>query len=328
MNEFECIRAFVKVVDVGSFAEAARQTGTVKSVITKRVNQLEEHLELQLLQRSTRKLTLTDGGADFYDRSVEVLAQLDQAKAAVSSVEWGLTGTLKVSCIASFAAAYLASDLLDFQEEHPDLSIELQQHDRFCDPVQEGFDVCLQVTQDINQALDKVHLFPLRRLVVATPAYLEKYGTPSTPEDLAEHRYAHNNYINSECSIRFSHPKGAKAAKIKPLVITNTIWMLRAAVMSDRYLGLMPAFFIEEELMSGQLVPVLTDYRVQSPTLSAYHHRSSFVPMKVRILINFLRNKYGEWPPWEQRLLKSCPDLSVALDRPKTNVEKLRVQNG
>jgi len=314
MNEFECIRAFVKVVEVGSFAEAARQTGTVKSAITKRVNQLEEHLELQLLQRSTRKLTLTDGGADFYTRSIEVLAQLDQAKAAVSSVEWGLTGTLKVSCIASFAARYLAYDLLDFQEEHPDLCIELQQHDRFCDPVQEGFDVCLQVGKDVNQALEMVHLFPVRRLVVATPAYLEKFGTPSTPEELSDHRCAHNNYINSECSIKFSYPEGVKTVKIKPQVVTNTIWMIRAAVMSDRYIGLMPAFFIEDELMSGQLVPVLTDTQVESPTLCAYHHRSSYVPMKVRILINFLRMRYNERPPWEQRLLKKCPELSVALN--------------
>lgn len=86
MNELECIRAFVKVVEVGSFTEAARQMGTVKSVVTKRINQLEEHLELQLLLRSTRRLTVTDGGSDFYERSVHLLAELDNAKAAVSSV--------------------------------------------------------------------------------------------------------------------------------------------------------------------------------------------------------------------------------------------------
>ena len=102
MNELECIRAFVKVVEVGSFAETARQTNTAKSVITKRVNQLEDHLELQLLRRSTRKLTITEGGADFYERAVRVLSELDDAKTSVSGVEWGLTGTFRVSCISSF----------------------------------------------------------------------------------------------------------------------------------------------------------------------------------------------------------------------------------
>ena len=313
MNELECIRAFVKVVEVGSFAEAARQTETVKSVITKRVNQLEEHLELQLLQRSTRKLSLTDGGSDFYQRAVEFLAQLDQAKAAVSSVEWGLSGILKVSSISSFTSRYLAKDLCEFQQEHPDLCVELQQHDRFCDPVQEGIDVCLQVGKSFSHALEKVELFPLRRLIVATPGYLEEYGTPKTLEDLSQHRHVHNNYVNSESSISFVKPKAIQPIEIKPQILTNNIWMAHAAVMSGRYLAVMPAFFIEKELTEGELVAVLTDTQLESPVLSAYHHRSSFVPMKVRILINFLRRRYGEVPPWERRLVKECPELSFAL---------------
>jgi len=313
MNELECIRAFVKVVEVGSFAEAARQTDTVKSVITKRVNQLEEHLELQLLQRSTRKLTITDGGADFYERAVSVLSQLDQAKAAVSSVEWGLTGTLKVSCISSFISCYLAKDLCEFQREHPELRVELQQHDRFCDPVQEGFDLCLQISKNLSNVLEKTDLFPVRRLLVATPGYLKKHGTPLTPEDLSQHRYAHNNYIESDYEIHFVQPKGIKGIKIKPEILTNTIWMVHAAVMSEEYMALMPAFFIEDELTSGTLIPVLPNTQIKSPIMSAYYRRSSFVPMKVRIFVNFLRRKYAETPPWDQRILMKRPELSVAL---------------
>ncbi|MEH6517110.1 MAG: LysR substrate-binding domain-containing protein [Halioglobus sp.] len=313
MNELECIRAFVKVAEVGSFAEASRQTNTAKSVVTKRVSQLEEHLELQLLQRSTRKLSLTDGGADFFERAVILLGQLDQAKAAVSAAEWGLTGNLKVSCISSFAAHYLAKDLCEFQEEHPGLCVELQQHDRFCDPVQEGFDVCLQISKDLSNVLEKVELFRVQRVIVATPAYLKEYGTPSTPEEFAQHRHVHNNYVNSSCELNFVHPKRTNTIKLKPEILTNTISMIHAAVMSDRYIALMPVFFIEKELINGDLIPVLSNYQVESPTLSAYYRPSSFVSMKVRILINFLRRKYGDHPPWEQRLLEKCPELSVAL---------------
>ena len=129
MNELHCIRAFIKVCEVGSFAEAARQIGTAKSVITKRVNQLEDHLQLELLHRSTRKLTLTDTGADFYQRSSRIVSELDEAKSAVRSIEWSLSGSLRVSCISSFTASYLARDLCSFQQEHPELQIELQQHD-------------------------------------------------------------------------------------------------------------------------------------------------------------------------------------------------------
>ncbi|MGB5246201.1 MAG: LysR family transcriptional regulator, partial [Woeseia sp.] len=132
MNELQCIRAFTRVVEAGSFAEAARQLGTAKSVITKRVNQLEEHMQLELLHRSTRKLNLTDTGADFYQRCVRIIAELDEAKSAVKSIEWALSGQLRVSCISSFTASYLADDLCVFQREHPELQIELQQHDRVC----------------------------------------------------------------------------------------------------------------------------------------------------------------------------------------------------
>ena len=180
MNELECIRAFVKVVEVGSFAETARQTNTAKSVITKRVNQLEEHLELQLLRRSTRKLTITEGGADFYERAVRVLSELDDAKTSVSGVEWGLTGTFRVSCISSFIHSHIADDLCEFQNEHPELTVELEQHDRFCDPVQEGFDVCLQTGQNSSGILEATEIFPVRRLIVATPEYIN----PKTPKPL------------------------------------------------------------------------------------------------------------------------------------------------
>lgn len=313
MNELECIRAFVKVVEVGSFAETARQTGTVKSVITKRVNQLEEHLELQLLRRSTRRLTITEGGADFYERAVHVLAELDQAKTAVSGVEWGLTGTFRVSCISSFTHSYLAKDLCEFQVEHPELKMELEQHDRFCDPVQEGFDVCLQTSHKPSGILETTDILPIRRLIVVTPKYIEKYGLPSTPDDLSQHNFAHNNFIDPDCRINITQPTGIKPIIVKPLIQTNTISMLREAVMSDRYMALMPAFYIEKELISGDLVAVLPDTRIKSAMLSAFYRRSSFVPMKVRIFISFLRRKYGESPPWENRLLSKRPELSLAL---------------
>ncbi len=129
MNELQCIRAFIRVVEVGSFVGAARQIGTAKSVITKRVNQLEEHLQLELLHRSTRKLTLTDTGANFYQRCSRIVSELDDAKSATKSIEWALSGVLRVSCISSFTASYLARDLCLFQQEHPELQIELQQHD-------------------------------------------------------------------------------------------------------------------------------------------------------------------------------------------------------
>ncbi|MEM7376021.1 MAG: LysR family transcriptional regulator [Pseudomonadota bacterium] len=311
MNELACLRAFVRVVEAGSFTAAARQSGTVKSVITKRVNQLEAHLGLLLIQRSTRRLTITDAGAAFYERAVHLLAELDHAKAVVSSVEWGLSGQFRVSCVPSFTAAYLAEDLCDFQSDHPDLAIELQQHARFCDPVQEGFDVCLQAGGGHSGILEKVDILPLRRLLVATPGYLARAGNPDTPEALSTHRFAHNNHVEPDCVVPFVVAGRRQDVAIAPTLLTNSTWLLRAAVLRGEHMAMLPAFFIEAELVSGALVPVLPAFEIAYPQLSAYYRRTAHVPMKVRIFINFLRQRYGETPVWEQRILAARPELSA-----------------
>lgn len=313
MNELQCIRAFIKVVDVGSFAEAARQMATAKSVISKRVTQLEDHLQLELLHRSTRKLTLTDTGADYFQRCSRIISDLDDARSAVKSIEWALSGVLRVSCISSFTSSYLAQDLCLFQQQHPELQIELQQHDRICDPVQEGYDLSIQPGTLKSGIIESVAILPIRRFVVATPEYLEKYGQPSTPQDLSKHKFAHNNHVQPKSVIPFVESNGVGPVSFEPTVLTNTIWMLKAAVLSGECMALMPAFFVEKKLLSGKLVPVLPQHRIESISLDARYRRTPFIPMKIRILLNFLRQRYGDFPPWERRLLKSMPELQANL---------------
>ncbi len=315
MNEFDCIRTFVKVVEVGSFAEAARQTGTAKSVISKRVNQLEDHLELQLLQRSTRRLTVTDAGTEFYERCAHVLAEYEQAKASVHTTEWALSGTFRVSCNSSVIAAFLARDLCEFRAQHPQLQVDLRQHDRFCDPVQEGYDVSLQPASVPPGNLQITELFTMRRVVVATPEYLEQFGCPKYPDQLHGHQFAHNDHIEPDCTLRFKRGDDLETVLIKPVVKTNTIYMLYEQVMQHSCMAMMPIFFIEKELISGRVVPVMPDLAVSSAKFCAYYRKSAFVSMKVRIFMNFLRNKYGEFPPWEQRVLEEHPAYAHLLGR-------------
>tara|TARA_B100000809_G_scaffold99852_1_gene98404 strand:+ start:135 stop:1088 length:954 start_codon:yes stop_codon:yes gene_type:complete len=316
MDELKSMRAFVKVVEAGSFSEAARQTHTTKSVMTKRVNQLEDHLELELMQRSTRKLNITDTGSAYYERCVRLLAELDEAKAMVSSIEWGLTGKLRISCISSLLATYLADDISLFYKEHPDLHIELLQHDRFCDPVQEGFDICIHpAVTTVSEILEKVDITPVKRLIVATPNYLDQHGIPKKPEDLKSHRLAHNIYIQPDCSFDFIRGNKVVTVPFSPVITTNTIWLLRSVVLHDECIAMMPVFFIENELISGQFVPILPKHHLESFTISAYYRKTSYVPMKIRIFLNFLRHKYEKNPPWESRILKEHPELAYVLEQ-------------
>ena len=313
MNELECIKAFVKVAEVGSFTEAARQLNTAKSAVTKRISQLEGHLELQLFQRSTRTLSITEGGTVFYQRCIHILSDLDQAKSDVSTLEWNLSGSFRVSCVSSFTQAYLADDLCEFRQQHPELQIDFSQHDRYCDPVQEGFDLSIQIATPHSEILDQVEIVALKRLIVASPAYLQKHGAPERPEDLKNHLLAHNSYIQPDFFMDFESEKGVSSVPFKAAMLSNTILLLRSAVMKGECLAMMPVFFIENEITSGQFVPVLTDYRIPKARLCAFYRKSSFVPMKARIFLNFLKHKYGGVPPWERRLLQQKPELSYAL---------------
>lgn len=263
--------------------------------------------------RSTRKLILTDTGADFYQRCVRIISELDEAKSAVKSIEWSLTGQLRVSCISSFTASYLADDLGEFQRAHPELQIELQAHDRICDPVQEGFDVSIQPATSHSGIIETSDILPFRRIVVATPEYLKNSGCPEKQEDLSTHRFAHNNHVQPNSAIPFLDGNSVRPVAFEPVVLTNTIWMLQSAVMSGECMALMPMFFVEKQLASGELIPVLPQYRIQKLTLAAWYRKTPFTPMKIRILRNFLANKYGDFPPWEKRLLESNPELVEVL---------------
>jgi len=313
MDELKSIQAFIKVIETGSFAEAARQTDLSKSVISKRVSQLEEYLQLELMQRSTRRLSLTDTGVLFYERCLPVMAELEEAKASVSAMEWGLTGLFRVSCITSCMTSFLAKDMCEFHAQHPSLEVDLRQFDRFCDPVAEGFDVSLQPMRAIAPTMEKKDLFPMRRLIVATSRYIKNYGEPQSPNELINHRFVHNSHVCPDDSIPFVNGNKEVPAVIKPIMKTNAISLLHEAVLSGEYMAMMPVFFIEKQLISGELITILPTLQIKHTKLSAYYRKSPFIPMKIRIFMSFLFQKYGEFPPWEKRLIKARPELSSVL---------------
>jgi DNA-binding transcriptional LysR family regulator len=310
MDELAGIRMFVRVVEGGSFVSAARRLGVSKSVITKRVKELEDRLKAQLLVRSTRRLTLTDAGASYFERCARVVAELDEAQTAVRSLTVGLSGTLRVSCIASFLAHQLSRDVCRFQQQHPELMVELHHNDRIYDPIQEAYDICIQPSEIGGHDIIRQPIVPLRRLLVAAPDYFERHGRPNHPDELKFHRCAHNNYILPIADITFTGPSGTvRTPPIRPVVLSNSIWMIREAALSGDCLAILPIYSIVDELRNGTLVPVFEDFMVESAMLSAFYRRSPQVPAKVRMLLKYLVEQYGDRPPWEQRLIYDRPHL-------------------
>ena len=310
MDELAGIRMFVRVVEGGSFVAAARGLGVSKSVITRRVRELEDRLKSQLLVRSTRRLTLTDAGASYFERCVRIVAELDEAEAAVRSLTTGLTGTLRLSCIASFLAHQLSRDVCRFQLQHPELIVELHHNDRVYDLIQEGYDVCIQPGNVGGDAIIRQPVVPLRRLLVAAPDYFKRHGRPKHPHELVSHRCAHNNYILPLADITFTGPGGeVRIPPIRPVVLSNSIWMIREAALSGDCVAILPVYSIVDELRSGTLAPVFDDYRVEAAILNAFYRRSPQVPAKVRMLLKYLKEEYDGEPPWERRLFRGRAQL-------------------
>lgn len=325
MDELAGIRMFVRVVESGSFVAAARRIGISKSVITKRVKELEQRLSAQLLIRSTRRLTLTDAGASYFERCVRIVAELDEAQSAVRSLTTGLTGTLRLSCIASFLAHQLCRDVCRFQRQHPGLNVELHHNDRIYDPIQEGYDLCLQPGDIGGEDISRQPIVPLRRLLVAAPDYIARHGQPRHPSELEQHRCAHNNYILPIADITFTGPDGTvRVPPIRPIVLSNSIWMIREAALSGDCIAILPLYAIADELRSGALVPVLKDFRVEAAMLTAFYRRSPQVPAKVRSLLSFLVEEYGDEPPWERRLFHDRPRLRAVVHGPSCAAERAR----
>jgi DNA-binding transcriptional LysR family regulator len=324
MDELAGIRMFVRVVEGGSFVAAARGLGLSKSVITKRVRELEDRLNAQLLVRSTRRLTLTDAGASYFERCVRIVAELDEAQSAVRSLTVGLTGTLRISCIASFLAHQLARDVCRFQQQHPDLVVELHHNDRIYDPIQEGYDVCIQPADVGGEGIVRQEVVPLRRLLVATPGYFERHGQPSHPNQLIAHRCAHNNYILPLADITFTGPDGpVRIPPIRPIVLSNSIWMIREAALSGDCVAILPIYAIVDELRSGALLPVFEDFRVGAAMLCAFYRRSPRLPAKVRMLLGFLAEQYDDEPPWEQKLFRDRPQLRRVVYGPQQGAKNI-----
>ncbi len=311
MNHLNSIRAFVNVVQSGSFAGAARLMNVSPSVITKRINQLENHLDAELLRRSTRQLTITDLGAAYYERCARILDEIDEAASVVKSMDWNLDGLLRISCTSSFASRYLVRDVCDFQMEHPQLRIDFRQNDYIYNPIAEGYDLCIQTRDIPNDAIIKRPVAKLHRLMIATHRYLQTHGELSRPEDLARHRIAFNNFVTPKLEIELTKNNYKTSVPIKPVMLTNSIWLLKSAVLQGDCIALVPIFYFADELAAGTVVPVLGDYRLPTAELSAYHHRSHHVPMKIRAFLNFIRERYGPKPPWIDQILRKSPEMAA-----------------
>lgn len=299
MDKFESIRAFTQVVNAGGFAAAAREMGLSRSQVNKLVIALENELGVQLLHRSTRVVTPTETGLAFHERCVEILASLEEAERSITQMQEQPRGRLKVNAPMTFGTMHLAPALADFLVQYPDLQMQLTLNDRLIDPIEEGFDVTVRIAQPTESASLIVHpLTTAPRVVCAAPSYLEQYGTPVHPDDLRQHSCLHYGQLAVDAEWTLIGLDGEHTIAVNGVWCSNNGEVLKDAAVRGLGITLLPTFIVRQELQQGTLQIVLPDYHPPELSVSVIYPVNRHLSTKVRLLVNFLQERFSEQPSW------------------------------
>lgn len=300
MDRLKSMRAFTKVVDEQGFAAAARKMGLSRSVVNKAVIALEESLGTQLLTRSTRHVAPTETGLAFYDRAIDILASVDEAIVAVTELQERPAGNLRINAPMSLGTMHLAPVVAEFMREHPGVHVELVLNDRRTDPIEEGFDLTVRVSEPLAvTSLVTRTIAPIRRVVCAAPNYVQAHGEPSSALELRNHRCLHYGYSSSGSRWRLVGPDGDRAYAINCVMFSNNGEALRDAAIAGQGLTLLPTFIVGPALQSGELRTVLPEYSPSGLVLSVLYPRHRHLSAKVRLFVELLAQRLGDRPYWD-----------------------------
>ncbi|HUI95380.1 MAG TPA: LysR family transcriptional regulator [Xanthobacteraceae bacterium] len=301
MDRLAAIEAFVRVAECGSFSQAAERLRSSKSVVSRQVGALEAELGARLIHRTTRALTLTEAGRSYFERATRILADLAEANASVGQLQAAPRGRLRVSAPVSFGFLHLAPALPDFLDRHPDVEVEMTMNDRFVDLVDEGFDVAVRIGKLDDSSLVARKIAPMRRTVCAAPAYLQRRGTPASPDDLEAHECVCYSNVGRSEEWRFVRPDGAPwPVEVHGRLHVNNGDALRAAALRGFGLAVLPSFLVGRDFQSGALVSVLAPFMPQDSAVYAVYPHARHLSPKVRAFVDFLAERYGPDPYWDR----------------------------
>ncbi|MCV4285352.1 LysR family transcriptional regulator [Pseudomonas capsici] len=294
MDRIECMRTFVATVNANGFAAAARVLDVPRSKVSKQIQALEEALGVQLLLRTTRSLHLTEAGAEYYDACREVLASLDEAEQRARSGLGEVHGVLRVNAPMSFGLCRLGPLIPKFHAQHPKVELQLVFSDQQVDPVKGGFDVTIRIASLADSSMVARHLAPAPRMLVASPDYLARAGTPQVPRDLAAHQCLNYGYLQSGVSLQLSNGKETQKVHVTGPLHANNGDLLAQAAEAGMGIALLPTFIVEKAVDQGRLVPVMCDWQAPPISINAVYPSARRVPLKTRAFLDFLVHELSD----------------------------------
>jgi DNA-binding transcriptional LysR family regulator len=299
MDKLRDIETFVSVVEAGSFAKAAENASVTAVMIGRRVTQIEKRLGGALLERSTRRLSLTPAGEQYYRYGLDMLARLRTAERLVSDGRDYATGKLIVSCSSSFGRHHVAPHLIGFMRANPDVNVSLNLSDRVVDLVRMGYEIGIRTGPVLDPNLVVTRLVPSRAVVIGTPAYLERHGIPRTPEDLAQHNcIAYNEHGGQPRGWLFQVDGQPVVVKPGGNLSSNDGAMLTRWALEGLGLAWRPEWQVAHALAQGKAVTVLDAFGAPNQDIVAAYPPQIPLPAKIRLFIAWLRKIYAQPDYW------------------------------
>ncbi|MEO5332726.1 MAG: LysR family transcriptional regulator [Magnetococcus sp. YQC-5] len=298
MDRIALMETFVRVVDSGSFSEAARKGAVSRAAVSKYIVVLEEYLGIRLLNRTTRQLHLTAEGELYYQRCRKILEEITETEQTVTHLHAAPRGLLRVSAPMSFGIQHLSPAIADFLLDFPGIEMDLVLNDRFVDLLEEGFDVAVRIGVLESSTLMARRLATAKLVLCASPTYVTRHGMPKEPEDLAQHACLSYSYTAVPSIWRFSQGSEERVVRIKGPLQVNNGDAMRVAVRAGVGVAVFPDFLIEEDLRVNTLIPLLPEFEMPQLGIYAVYPPTRYLSAKVRKFVDFLVDRFGSRPSW------------------------------
>ena len=303
MNRLRLMETFITIVQAGTFAGAARKLGVSRSLLTKHINQLEQALSIQILTRDSHNISLTDAGAEYYRLCVQILEDVQRAETSMMEQNSRPNGTLRILAPTAFSAHFLGSALSDFCDLYPDIrvSVTLWGHPiQPSDVIGNSFDVVVRTTPISDSRLLVRRIASFRRIVCASAQYIAIHGEPSHPSELASHRCLYH-ITEPDKRWRFQSESENLAVRLPESFLpqTNSMEIIKEMIIRGKGIGLLPEYGVYEEIRDGRLQRILPAFRGEKRDISLLFPHARFLPLKIRLFIDFLALRFRN-PPWKE----------------------------
>lgn len=301
MDYFLCMDAFVRVAEVGNFSEVARQLNVSKSVVTSRVQQLEEFIGVPLFHRTTRNVSLSESGQAYFDECSQLLAKANQIVEQMRNARHSPSGLLRVHAIPGFVLCHFSGFLRRFSERYPDINFDLVVNDLVIDPVREGFDCALQLFSPISEELVQRKLFPIHRVFCASPEYIASHTPITVPQDLMAHQLGLYSRYPTRDKWIFSNGEEEIELALTPKIKTTSVHFLRDIALDGLAVVCLPTIVASRFIINGQLIPLISNYRLPQYWMSAVYPHTQRNAVKLKLFLDQLCQEFGT-PPWDEAL--------------------------